>query len=335
MDYSKWDAVKDSDEEEVDPNEWRSVSLAEEHMEKRRSLQSEIEKWLRRQMAKLPRDGEDRSRPKGLSPLTPYRRIKPEERQTLAMLIAVCHFEDGETNLERHPEMLNLVRHNRWLEEDPGSLELLCRIHHQITRKETGNKGGLDGGSRMNRYGNDYSDDEDYNPSINSYDARMRDMLLGGINTLAAPKRVQCPGGLLELITQICTPTTEEARENRRKWQLKEFAKDALFDSLFPDLRREAEDCEDNESSMDLWILLFLALLAIAGIVVLAVVYSSAAAPHRRLNNSSIGSSEELNETVKVAVEAVASAVQAAGSVASEALSGAVSSNVADGHSEL
>jgi len=29
----------------------------------------------------------------------------------------LSHFEEGETNLQRHPQLLDLVRQNRWLEE--------------------------------------------------------------------------------------------------------------------------------------------------------------------------------------------------------------------------
>ena len=33
------------------------------------------------------------------------------------MLMVLSHFEEGETNLQRHPQLLDLVRQNRWLEE--------------------------------------------------------------------------------------------------------------------------------------------------------------------------------------------------------------------------
>ncbi|CAE7253111.1 unnamed protein product [Symbiodinium microadriaticum] len=46
------------------------------------------------------------------------------------MLMVLSHFEEGGTNLTRHPQLLDLVRHNRWLEEDPGAMELLCRVHN-------------------------------------------------------------------------------------------------------------------------------------------------------------------------------------------------------------
>ena len=37
--------------------------------------------------------------------------------QVLSMLMVLSHFEEGETNLQRHPQLLDLVRQNRWLEE--------------------------------------------------------------------------------------------------------------------------------------------------------------------------------------------------------------------------
>merc|ERR1711879_274545 len=126
---------------------------------------------------------------------------------------------------------------------------LLCRVHNHAMK---------DGGEGGGRHARDYEDPENH---------RMRSMVLSGINTLAAPKRAKCAAGLLELFTQICTPKTEAARDLRRKWQTKEFAKDALFDSLFPDLRQYADDNGDDGFGSDFWIIVVLGLLAIVGII--------------------------------------------------------------------
>merc|ERR1719198_1188290 len=164
----------------------------------------------------------------------------------------MSHFEEGDTNLDRHALMLDLVRHHRFLEEDPGTLELLCRVHNHVMK---------DGGEH-GRQTREFEDPESH---------RMRNMVLSGINTLSAPKRSKCPGGLLELFTLICTPETEDAKEMRRKWQKKDFAKDALFDSLFPDLRQYADDNMDDGLGSDFWIIVVLGLLAIVGIIAFIV----------------------------------------------------------------
>jgi len=257
--YDKWDAIVDSDEEN-EKRQSRCKSYELEAAEGRRQLQAEIDSWLRRQINKLPRDGDPttkrlhQSMPElARSAPTPIRAISKSEREVLAMLIAVSHFEEGDTNLDRHPLMLDLVRHHRWIEEDPGSLELLCRVHNHVMKE--------------GEHGRHAMEDPEHQ--------RMRDMVLSAINTVAAPKRAKCPGGLLELFTQICTPENEESRELRRKWQTKEYAKDALFDSLFPDLRQYADGNmdEDDGWGSDFWIIIVLGLLAVVGIIAFIVLY--------------------------------------------------------------
>lgn len=307
-DYSKWDKIDVSDDDEVDEEqEWRSRSLHDEGQERRREMQREVDVWMKRQIHKLQKEGEGPPRAKGLPALTPWRRVTNDERSTLAMLVAVSHFEEGETNLERHPAMLDLVRHNRWLEDDPGALELLCRIHHQVMRNEKNEK---------------------------PEDSHMRNMLLGAINSLAAPAKCDCPGGLLELMTQICTPITEDSREHRRKWQMKEFAKDALFDSLFPDLRQHREADDKNESSADIWILVILAILALLGVVVLVVLYIGAAPAsdrQSRRNATRLAKSlaDKAGVTDAVSDAAAAAAAGAAASLASAAAGAAATVDVA------
>lgn len=263
MNYSKWDKIADSDEEN-ESKQRKTDSIEEEKLICRREMQAEIDMWLRRQINRLPRDGETSSRKPTMPeyssatkvPPTPIRQVTKGEREVLAMLIAVSHFEEGQTNLDRHPAMLDLVRHHRWLEEDPGCLELLCRIHNHVMKE-----GDEYGGGGRGR-GND--DPESH---------RMRNMVLSAINTIAAPKRAKCPGGLLELFTVICTPETEAARELRLKWQRKEFGKDALFDSLFPDLRAYADEKMEDGLGSDFWIIVVLGLLAIVGIVAFILLY--------------------------------------------------------------
>jgi hypothetical protein len=261
MNYSKWDQIADSDEED-ESRQRVFESIQQERLDSRKELQADIDNWLRRTVNRLPRDDDPSSRKSTMPefssvpkvPPTPMRQITKSEREVLAMLIAVSHFEEGQTNLDRHREMLDLVRHHRWLEEDPGALELLCRCHNHAMKQ-----GSEHGGSAKM-----HDDPEGH---------RMRSMTLSAINTLAAPKRAKCPGGMLELFTTICTPETEAARDLRLKWQKKEFGKDALFDSLFPDLRAYADDKMDDGLGSDFWIIVVLGLLAVVGIVAFVILY--------------------------------------------------------------
>jgi hypothetical protein len=247
-DYSKWDKLADSDDEDRGKQEAFSSAYHEEQ-EEARKLQEDVDTWLRRSMSKLGRD-QDYKRPPELREYVQYRQVTKDERKVLAMLCVLSHFEEGTTNLDRHPQILELCRHHRWMEEDPGSLELLCRIHNNSMKRS-----GSDNHSRM-------PDD----PS----ESKMRAICMSGINTLAAPKKCDCPGGLLELVTQICTPTTEAGRENRKKWQKKQFAKDALFDSLFPDLKQYKDENLDDGGMKELWIFgAVILLLLVAALLIL------------------------------------------------------------------
>jgi len=250
VDYAKWDKLDADSEEEPEIRKPLAASFDEEDHERSRGLQEEVNQWLKREIMTLRKGPEGSSVPelKRQEPL-PYRKVTKQEREVLAMLIAVSHFEEGQTNLTRHPELLELVRHHRWLEEDPGTLELLCRIHNDVMRRSG----------------------ERHAPKESPHDVRMRNMLLSGINTLASPKRAECSGGLLELITRICTPENEAARDLRKKWQKKEFAKDALFDSLFPDLRNYAKEDSSNESMLEIWVFVILIVLLVGGIALFFV----------------------------------------------------------------
>jgi len=265
-DYRKWDKIADSDEEEEKAQQV-CRSYQDEAAEDRRKLQSEIDSFLRRQISKLPRDGDPNTNrlresmpelaAKGQP--TPVRVVTKSEREVMSMLIAMSYFEEGSTNLERHAMILELVRHHRWLQDDPGSMELLCRIHNNVMKDNS------EGGS--GRQAREFEDPEQ---------RRMRDMVLCGINTLAAPQRAKCAGGLIELFTQICTPENDTQREMRKKWQQKGYGQDAVFDSLFPNLREYTEDTDDEEGmGSEFWIMLLLGLLAIIGICAFMFMYSN------------------------------------------------------------
>jgi len=253
-DYSKWDSLADSDEER-ESKQRAAETLEADESDRQRQDQEEVEQWLRKQVAQLQRT-EEPQRPPELKELMPYRKTTKDERKVLAQLLVVSYFEEGKTNLDRHPQMLELARHHRWLEEDPGTMELLCRVHNQVMK--AAGEGAPKGAETA------------------SADARMRNMCLCAINTLAAPKIAKCSGGLLELVTLICTPPTERARELRVKWQKKEFAKDAIFDSLFPDLRQHAEESGDM-GMKEIWVCL--AIVALLLIVMLLMFYSPGVAP--------------------------------------------------------
>eukprot|EP00439_Symbiodinium_sp_Y106_P065613 s1072_g10.t1 len=68
------------------------------------------------------------------------------------------------------------------------------------------------------------------------------------------------PGGLLEVVNMICTPTTKSAKE------LREFGKDALFDSLFPDLKQFKEEYDSKGGWWEVWLMLGFIVLLFVGL---------------------------------------------------------------------
>uniref|UniRef100_A0A7S3S512 Uncharacterized protein n=1 Tax=Strombidinopsis acuminata TaxID=141414 RepID=A0A7S3S512_9SPIT len=298
-DYSKWDKIRDSDGEEDDPV---STSLEEENQEQLRGEMERMDMWLRRQIMGLEKQAPGRrhrpGQPPELSELTqqaaPYRKLTKEDRKVLSMLIITSHFEEGTTNLDRHPQMLDLTRHHRWLEEDPGTLELLCQVHNKAMKQM---KDGQE------------PDDEERRALESPEDRRMRSMVLSGINTLAAPKKCKCTGGLLELVTQICTPSTDEGRERRKKWQKKEYAKDALFDSLFPDLRQ----FNDEEQDTGWWdIGIFVAVIVLLIFAALFLLYGPVFAASKVKTTSTLLTTTAANAANAAAPEAVAASLASA-----------------------
>eukprot|EP00927_Polykrikos_kofoidii_P074227 TRINITY_DN70207_c0_g1_i1.p1 TRINITY_DN70207_c0_g1~~TRINITY_DN70207_c0_g1_i1.p1 ORF type:complete len:368 (+),score=96.52 TRINITY_DN70207_c0_g1_i1:56-1159(+) len=320
MDYKKWDKIDVSDEEEEPAPSFREPSTSEEH-EHRAAVQTEVDRWLRRQITVLKNEEKEEqeksSRMSNAYPsrsgnygmegdmggrssfmpkkqLARIRDLTKEERGVLSRMVAVSSFDEGETNLTRHPELLDLVRHHRWLETDPGTLELLCRIHNAVMRRSGSGSGATE------------SDE----------DKRNRDRVLCAINTLSAAKQAKIPGGLLDLIATICTPETDAARELRKKWQRKEFAKDALFDSLFPDVRQQVEQDNKDDSMWEIWLMLFLIVAVIAAMVFffyyLPKLPGKEVASAAKAAASAVSSAAPSAGTGPVATSAVADAVSAA-----------------------
>jgi len=250
-DYSKWEKLTDEDEDDLDA----AAKTRAEYQEACREEQEAVEQWLRRNMSQLQRSEAEQ---KGKDPLAPpelirnsqqpFRKASREDLRALSMLMVLSHFEENETNLTRHPQLLDLVRHNRWMEEDPGAVELLCRIHN-LHMKAAEDKGRAP-----------------VAPKQEQLEMRYRHMCLSAINTLAAPKKANCAGGLLEIVNTICTPKTPEAQQMRLKWQKKEFGKDALFDSLFPDLKQFRDEYDKNDSWWDVYLMAAFMVLLIIGL---------------------------------------------------------------------
>ncbi|CAE7293917.1 unnamed protein product [Symbiodinium natans] len=140
-DYSKWEQLEDSEDEKVEKAEQEAAAARVEFQEECRAEQAEVERWLRRYQTLLlkaePAPGQASQRRDPYAPpeliknsQQPFRKASRDDLRVLSMLMVLSHFEEGGTNLTRHPQLLDLVRHNRWLEDDPGALELLCRIHN-------------------------------------------------------------------------------------------------------------------------------------------------------------------------------------------------------------
>lgn len=203
-DYSKWDCVGDSDDEQEETQD--APELAEREGEGQ--LQREADRWLRAQISVLhlgsvPAPGA----PPELEDMIPPRRVSDEERLVLARLMAITRHD----NVARHRDILSLARQNQWLEEDTGVVELLCCLHQKLS-------GSLNNGT---------------DPSL----VRMFEMLVGTINLLAAPEKCGCSGGygkIHRLFALIGDPQTEDARELRAKFNKMEFAAHAIFNSIDP-----------------------------------------------------------------------------------------------------
>jgi len=215
-DYSKWDHIVDSSDEEKERRERKAQeakSIEAEEKEKEIELQVEIDRWLKRQVAQVQKDQEAKaSRPPELtgSAFSP-RIVNDEERKVLAMLMVTAHFEVGNTNILKHHDIFELTRKHRWIEEDPGTLELLCIITRNVTQK----------GASLPHSG----------PGI----PPMHDRMVSILNLLAAPTKAGCNPGygkVFELFALIGDPKTKKAWDVREKYNKKEYAAEAMFDSL-------------------------------------------------------------------------------------------------------
>eukprot|EP00439_Symbiodinium_sp_Y106_P068221 s1072_g11.t1 len=139
-DYSKWEQLEDSEDEKIEKAEQEQEKARAEYQEECRAEQAEVEKWLRRYQTLLLKAEAEPSQARPRDPYAPpeliknsqqpFRKASRDDLRVLSMLMVLSHFEEGGTNLTRHPQLLDLVRHNRWLEEDPGAMELLCRVHN-------------------------------------------------------------------------------------------------------------------------------------------------------------------------------------------------------------
>lgn len=257
-DYSKWEQLEDSEDEKIEKAEQEQEKARAEYQEECRAEQAEVEKWLRRYQTLLVKAEAEPSQARPRDPYAPpeliknsqqpFRKASRDDLRVLSMLMVLSHFEEGGTNLTRHPQLLDLVRHNRWLEEDPGAMELLCRVHN-YHMKQAEDKGRAPTA-----------------PEQEKLEQRFRSMCLSAINTLAAASKAGCPGGLLEVVNLICTPTTKSAKELRVKWQQKEFGKDALFDSLFPDLKQFKEEYDSKGGWWEVWLMLGFIVLLFVGL---------------------------------------------------------------------
>lgn len=185
--YSKWDKIVDSDEEEEEKREAQQFRkpVNEEVMEKDRQLQETVGNWLRGQLRTLPPE----------LYASGMRQLSDGDVRALARFMVVSHFDDNSTNLTRHRDIIDLARRDVWLEE-VGTLELLSVIHQRSSQL--------------------------WEP----HDRNMRKMLYSAVNTLAAPKLAPSigKGNILDLFAVIAAPKSEEEWGLRERYQRKDFA---------------------------------------------------------------------------------------------------------------
>mmetsp|Transcript_57453 Transcript_57453/g.162179 ORF Transcript_57453/g.162179 Transcript_57453/m.162179 type:complete len:292 (-) Transcript_57453:28-903(-) len=248
-DYSKWDKIVDSDDEldkkQADP---QVAPVDVEEREREVQTQEEVDRWLKRQIAKVVRKHEPPpGAPPELDDPVPIKQLTPEERRTLARFLVIAHHEKYDINIGKHHDIINVARQNRWLEEDPLTLQLLCHIHRSLL-DNAGNKGML-----------------------SSEDKTMEDMLVSTINTLAAPSRAGCNEGygkIFELFALIGAPQTSSAWDVRAKYMEKQYAADAILELAFPEL---PVDGADETSTGSRWYGVCLCFLI--GVALMAALY--------------------------------------------------------------
>eukprot|EP00429_Kryptoperidinium_foliaceum_P051944 CAMPEP_0176087142 /NCGR_PEP_ID=MMETSP0120_2-20121206/43624_1 /TAXON_ID=160619 /ORGANISM="Kryptoperidinium foliaceum, Strain CCMP 1326" /LENGTH=236 /DNA_ID=CAMNT_0017420981 /DNA_START=84 /DNA_END=791 /DNA_ORIENTATION=+ len=232
-DYAKFDKIVDSDDEQQAPEdeEDRGIQTAtEEERIAQLKQQAEIDRWLKAKL-KVIFPPVDQGGPPELDPwdeIAP-RKLTDDERQALAMFMVINHFEQFDINIGRHHDILNLARQNRWLEEDPGTIELLCQLQRSITK--TGD-------------------------TLERSDEQAEAMLVTAINTLAAPPRAGCSAGygkIFEFFALVSDPKDSAGWDARAKYVKKEYAAEALFDSLMPKSSLAEEGGASIFPSVALW----------------------------------------------------------------------------------
>lgn len=248
-DYSKFDNILDSDDEDeavqkkAEEKERRQQAKAEEERSRHTERRIDIDRWMKPRVTRLLRDAHPEDGPPELDALgaLPMRSVTNDERNTLAMFVAVTHCGRNDTNIERHHDIMNLARQNRWLEEDPGTLELLCQVH-RLALKEASEVGAMSDANQ-----------------------EMSEMLISAINTLSAPSRAGCKEGygkIYDLFAMISEPVTKNHWDIRERYTKKEYAAEALLDSMAPNLNDDSE--ESNGAIIWCLVALVIGLLAAA-----------------------------------------------------------------------
>eukprot|EP00929_Paragymnodinium_shiwhaense_P012037 TRINITY_DN11862_c0_g1_i1.p1 TRINITY_DN11862_c0_g1~~TRINITY_DN11862_c0_g1_i1.p1 ORF type:complete len:323 (+),score=82.33 TRINITY_DN11862_c0_g1_i1:48-1016(+) len=235
-DYAAWAKFKDEDDDDDDDpgtseakralkrslGRTSCVTPYDKETEQRNKAQKDVEAWFERECQKLfekesARAAEIRKHNGGVD-VDPVKdpskgdhvNLSRSDRQVLGAICAVSEFQGPETtNLTRYPELVEIFKAHRWLDHDPGALELLCRLHamHQPARPL--HRGDVDSEEAV----------------------RFRNILVCAINTLAAAQLSGYDGGFLSLIDTLARAGTDEEKVYRRKWQMKEFADLALSHS--------------------------------------------------------------------------------------------------------
>eukprot|EP00403_Amphidinium_massartii_P002178 CAMPEP_0178379346 /NCGR_PEP_ID=MMETSP0689_2-20121128/4895_1 /TAXON_ID=160604 /ORGANISM="Amphidinium massartii, Strain CS-259" /LENGTH=260 /DNA_ID=CAMNT_0019999445 /DNA_START=1 /DNA_END=780 /DNA_ORIENTATION=- len=231
--------MEDSDEEKERSD---FQVRTEDDLARRRAQQASIDTWLKREIVKLKvaeaatSEQDDwiygshaRWIDKELASVSgdksngaiinsrEVRDVSSEERGALAMLMALSHFEEGSTNLHLHIEIRNHVGSHQWMEDDPGAVELLCRVHNNML-------------AEVRASGLQNIEDSPEN--------EMRKKIISAVNVLVAPGLAECSGGLREFMPQICTekPSSDITKEWKEKYHRQDYGKQAVIASLCPDI---------------------------------------------------------------------------------------------------
>mmetsp|Transcript_78246 Transcript_78246/g.162483 ORF Transcript_78246/g.162483 Transcript_78246/m.162483 type:complete len:286 (+) Transcript_78246:52-909(+) len=173
---------------------------------------AEIDQWLKIKLRKLFPPIDPRAPPELDSSDQVPRKVTDEERGVLAMFLAAADTGKNDSKSPHHRLILELAKANKWLEDDPGVVELLCQLL-KLDRDGNNSKPGI------------------LDPS------GMEEILLNGLNTLAAPSRAGCSKGygkIYEFFALVSNPESQRALDMRAKYSKKEFAAEAIFDSMMP-----------------------------------------------------------------------------------------------------